>query len=372
MEQNEASIYLRYRGFKDHSQVDLSQLGISLLGFDQLFRKLIKVTRINGDVQLKVTSFKPGSIDVETIIKILQYPDHLPFDRVNHLLEFLKVASDIVWQDACSFFKGIAVTYEELEAYFARHPLQVAFLVAAIIKFIDRCKNLKQPRDLINSEFPKGIAISLHRLIHSHGFKRALRPIIEDEAISIEISNDVQSSERVVIDQNNFHNYLGKDDEVLPYLENGCAYCLLGEIRSLKSTVGDSLTFRLINNGKTYNLDLIPPEGISTKHYTEFYKELVTIEAEVIRTSLYKKPKLKLISMDFQQRRITGLDDPIIPGLANIFSQSLTPTLSGTTSRFPSGLPGIRGIQLWSPASDDTNSAVGPSSPDADRSEPDE
>ena len=135
-------------------------------------------------------------------------------------------------------------------------------------------------------------------------FQVPLKPLIEDKAASIEVSAERKFKNPVSINQNNFEKYLGEEEKILPHLENGDIHSLRGEIRSLKSTRGDSLTFRYIYKNKRYNMDLFPPDGVSTKQYIAYYKEKVLVEAEVIRISFYKKPKLKLQSIDFSQKKL--------------------------------------------------------------------
>ena len=67
------------------------------------------------------------------------------------------------------------------------------------------------------------------------------------------------------IDQTNVDDLLGKEDEILPELRDGILCHLKGEITSLKSTRGDSLTFHLEQKDKAFNLDLLPPKGKTTK-----------------------------------------------------------------------------------------------------------
>jgi hypothetical protein len=155
-------------------------------------------------------------------------------------------------------------------------------------------------------EIPQRVAYELNRLIQKkRGFKRALKPLIEDRASSIEISSDRKFNKtRTLINQNNFHEYLGEEEQILPHLENGETFSFVGEITSLKSTRGDSLTFKYIYKNKAFNLDLLPPDGTSTKAYTDYYKENVIVGAEVIRESMYKKPKLKLQSIYFHQKKL--------------------------------------------------------------------
>jgi hypothetical protein len=91
------------------------------------------------------------------------------------------------------------------------------------------------------------------------------------------------------------------DNEILPDLVNGLEVVLDGEITSLKSTRGDSLTFQWIDSGTVYNLELFPSSGKNTKNYVKFYKEKVRVTAVVERVSMYKKPKLHLLEIEHVQ-----------------------------------------------------------------------
>ncbi len=77
----------------------------------------------------------------------------------------------------------------------------------------------------------------------------------------------------------------------------------------MKSTRGDSLPFHYQTEGKTYNLDLFPEDGTTTKAYTDFYKEHVVTKVRVIRDSMFKKPKLKIESIDLQAPYLFIEDD---------------------------------------------------------------
>ena len=302
-----SSIHLRYKGVdnNDDSCLDLTDLGKSLVGFDKLLRELVKITKVNGEVSIKATAFRDGSVIVDLLIRLQEFADQIPFDRVNDLLDYLKLANDIAWEEAVHFFQEISSKSKSLYDYFSKHPVELAGLSIVLVQLIELAKNNKNQPCLDCEKIPKRIAFELFKLIQKkRGFKTALKPLIEDKASSIEVSSDRKFKRRVSINQSNFHEYLGEEEKILPQLENGNIYPLLGEIRSLKSTRGDSFTFKYVYKNKTYNLDLFPPDGVSTKKYTDYYKEKVFVEAEVVRTSLYKRPKLKLHSIDFQQQKL--------------------------------------------------------------------
>jgi len=306
-----SNIHLRYKGIdnQDDSCVDLTDLGKSLVGFDKLLRELIKITKINAEVSIKATATRDGSVIVDLLIKLQELSELVPFKNVNDLLDYLQIANDIAWKEAVEFFQEISSKSKTVYDYLSLHPVELAGVSTGvsivIVKLMELAKKNKYQPCLDCKEIPRRVAYELNRLIQKkRGFKTALKPLVEDKASSIEISSDKKFKRKTLIDQTNFHEYLGEEEKILPHLENGEIHSLVGEIRSLKSIRGDSLTFKYIYKNKTFNLDLLPPDGKSTKSYTEYYMEKVVVEAEVVRESQYKKPKLKLRTMVFHQKKL--------------------------------------------------------------------
>ena len=174
-------------------------------------------------------------------------------------------------------------------------------------KLLKKARKNKDKPDYADPDLPKHIAEELHKLIKQHGFKKALKPIVEDKAQSIEVSTNRTFSSSATIDQNNFQDYFAEDEQILPHLENGKNHTLVGKVTSLKGTRGDSLNFQMLYSGDTFNLDTLPAEGETSKTYRQFYKETVQIEATVVRDSFYKKPKLRLHKIDLAQL-VLGLE----------------------------------------------------------------
>ena len=297
----EPYLHFKFNPSEKDQEIDLIDLGESLVGFDKLIRHLVKITNIKGSVSIQAVRYRDGSIVVDALVCIKDLLDQLPFDNIADLLDFLKIANDLLWETAKDFFSEIKLGYELLNDYFRSHPLDLGLIVIVITTLINKAQECKKITALGNDDIPERYALELHKLIQKHVFKLAIKPIIDDKLDSIEVSSERNFEKAARIDQNNFENYLGEDDQILPHLENGLIYNLSGEITSLKSTRGDSLTFQHSFKKKEYNLDLLPPDGETTKGFTDYYKEKVIIKAEVIRQSLYKKPKLKLITIDFQQ-----------------------------------------------------------------------
>lgn len=289
---------------EDVDEIALIDLGASLVGFDRLVRELIKTTRIKGVVSIRAAAFREGSIIIDALVEIKDFVEELPFETISDLLDFLKISSSVAWETAMEFFNEFKDGYDSLEKYFTKHPVSLGLIAIAITVLIDKAKNYKKLPRTPSDDLPERIAVELHKRIQKHAFKLAFKPIIEDKVSSIHVSPNKNFIGSAKIDQTNFQDYLGENDMILPHLENGSIYDLKGEITSLKSTRGDSLTFQYRFKSKKYNLDLLPPLGETTKNYTDYYKENVNLNSEVIRASLYKKPKLKLINIELQQMQL--------------------------------------------------------------------
>lgn len=192
-----------------------------------------------------------------------------------------------------------------LNDYGVKYPVDIA-LFALIIPWLFKIVRKQRKNELpTDPKISERIARELYKIIRKNKIGEFIKPITNESVKVIELSPD-RSFQRDVakIDDSNFEDYLGIDTEILPELEDGKDYKLNGEITSLKSTRGDSLTFQYINKEKEYNLDLFPPSGKTTKEFTQYYKENVEIAATVERYSLYKKPKLHLMDISFKQQHL--------------------------------------------------------------------
>ncbi|GAG20721.1 unnamed protein product, partial [marine sediment metagenome] len=246
-------------------------------------------------VEVVATSRREGSLIVDTLVNIQEVADQLPIVSTDHLLDFLRLCSEETWQTAIAFFNDISEIHDTINDYFRKYPLNLALFVGLVPLLLRLARRQKKSPEPSDKKVPERIAKELYMLVQRNGFGQAVFPIVNETAVSIEVSTDPQFHKHFdKIDHANVENLLGRENEILPELRDGHDCQLKGEITSLKSTRGDSLTFHLEQEDKTYNLDLLPPEGKTTKSYTQFYKEHVSIKATVKRVSLYKKPKLHL------------------------------------------------------------------------------
>jgi hypothetical protein len=303
----QTEFFIKYNGLPeyDNSNIDLGDLGKSLVAFDSLIKDLSHIFRVQTEIEIYATSHREGSHIVDLVFRVHESFKSLPIDSPEHLIEFLKIASDQLAGEAIEFFNDIKDLHKTVNDYGSKYPVNItlfALLIPWIFQIVRKQRKNALPADQKISE---RIARELFKIIHKNKFGEFIKPIINESSKAIELSPD-RNFERAVtkIDESNFEDYLGKDTEILPELKDGNNYKLSGEITSLKSTRGDSLTFHYINKEKGYNLDLFPPTGKTTKEYTPYYKENVEVDVTVERYSFFKKPKLHLIDISFKQHQL--------------------------------------------------------------------
>jgi len=298
------NLFIRFKGNlpEDDSQIALAELGESLVGFDSVLKEFARILRIQGELEIRASSPKRGSV----IFQIAAQLDHaslaLLFSSIGDFLDFLKVAADPTFHQAHDFFNSIENAHKTLNDWASKHPVDFAVLSAlfakAALMLFKKARKNKDTVDYSDKEIPKRVAEELHKLIGKHGFKKALKPIVEDKVESIEVSCEKAFAVSVKVDHGSLQDYLAEDEQILPHLQNGSVCKLTGTVTSLKGTRGDSLTLQIEHGGETFNLDTLPAQGATSKSYKDLYKEAVNVEAEVIRKSLYQKPKLKLQSIN--------------------------------------------------------------------------
>jgi hypothetical protein len=256
------NLFIRFKGIdRAHdSEIDLAELGESLIGFDSLFKNFGEILRVEEQLEIKVTATKEGSVIVELVIWLQQ--GIIPFDSIDDFLNLLKIAGDPAWHGAVKFFNSLDGAHKTLNDLVAKYPLDFAafayLLGKAFEKLLKKARKNKDRPDYTDQDLPKRIAEELHKLIKHHAFRKALKPIVEDKAQSIEVSSDRNFTLPAKVDQENFQDYLAEDAQILPHLENGTTHTLKGEVTSLKGTRGDSLTFHTQHVKETFNLDVLP------------------------------------------------------------------------------------------------------------------
>ena len=294
------NLFLRYKGEEetDDSTISLAELGASLAGFDTIFKEFAKILRIDIEPEVQATANREGSFIVDIAAWWKDTGDTLPFHSVDDFLTFLRIAGDPMLKDAEAFFNVVLAEKRTLNDWVAANPMDAGFygwLFAKVSKkLMKRAGDFKRRIDADAKDLPKRIQLVLQKLITKKGFKKALIPMTENKAASIELSDNPEFKDSARVDQANLSDYLADDDMILPHLIDGHSYDLNGTVTSLKATRGDRLTLQIHHDAEDHNLDALPARGLTSKHYTDYYQEDVQVHAEVMRTSLYKKPKLRI------------------------------------------------------------------------------
>lgn len=298
-----ANLFIKYKGIdnKDSSEIDLVTLGESIIGFDVAIKEVFKISKINANLKISINKTREGSLIVDIVGAVVDVVNNTPFKNVNDLLDFLKVTDASLWNNANEFFSGTASyihqSHRTANDYFARNPLDLEVLSTLVTFFIGYIfgKAGTQKKFPNLNELPKQYAISTHKMIKNHKFKKALKPFVDEKVTSIEISTDKDFKRKTLISAENFENYLSEDEKILPDYENGKMYLFTGKIVAMQCSKGDSLKLQVHSfSRKERDLVAYPPEGKTTKELEKFYEEDVSVKAIIERKSFYQKPKLHI------------------------------------------------------------------------------
>jgi hypothetical protein len=305
MHNPEPNLFIRYKGVKleNDSDIDLALLGESIIGFNRAIKEIIKISKINGEVSINAVSVRNGSVIFDLIVNFVTHSS--PFNNYQDYLNFVSIASH-------ETYSKLILAHRNLNDYVAKDPLDFAVECWMLSKFYVRMmkwarsqKNTVVILDEEKNVLPKDYAIKLHKLTKNKVYKKALKPFIESEVKEIEVSADREFEQKVNINEENFEDYLGEDEQILPEFENGKIYNIAGKIVGLESSKGESLKFKADDIDKRYSLLVANLDNESkSEDFIEFYKKDVNVLAEVIRKSLYQKPKLIIRNIDLKQKAL--------------------------------------------------------------------
>lgn len=301
----EFRLYLRFTGSdQDDSEVALSELGESLVGFDSIFQEFARILHLEGGVEVSATASRDGSLIIDTVLA-LSDATSLGFDSFQALLNALELARDPLFHAAQISYNTLEGAHRTLNDWVAANPIDAGvittILAKAYQKLMEKARHNKERPDYNDREVPRQISEDLHKLVKKGAFKKPLSPIADDAVKSIEVSADPSFDTAATVNEANFQEYLSEEEQILPHLIDGAFERLVGKITSLRGTRGDAMTFHLEHNGKTFNLNTFPPEGTTSKDFTAVYQEDVVMLAWIARESLYKKPRLKLSAIELLQ-----------------------------------------------------------------------
>jgi hypothetical protein len=315
------SLFIRYVGAgSDDSQVPLSDLGVSLLGVERAYKDLSYAIGIKAELELSAKGTSNGSLVVQALVTL---PDTLPylFNSNQELLDFLRIEGAAAYEQGCRILNEIKDGATVIEEYYAQRPISLLIVVGCLNKLwglmLKLGKEMKNKGEdeairILADEAPENVLRRLAVAIKRHRLRDVVRPIANESVKEISFDTDKDFKNSAKINEANFEALLSEDDTILPDFQDGKICVIRGKITSIKGTRGDSLTFNYETlDGTSYNLDLFPEDNHTTKAYISFYKEEIKISAEVVRSSMYKKPKLKLVDISKIQAELSlgGKDD---------------------------------------------------------------
>jgi hypothetical protein len=299
------SFVIKY-SYKSDEGFDLTSVGESFMGFDAVLKDILETAHLGESIEVKTTRVKQGSIEVYNALVSL---NHLPFDSVPAFLEFLKIAAPELINEANTFFSSMHGVHRTVNDYFARNPvdLNLLMLVAGyIVGSMDLAGKLKG-----NKGVPKDTQASprqinrLRRMVEGGRYRRALTPITHGSVASISLATVSKQAKSLSITESNVGNYLPDDGKILPEFANGDVVTLTGKLLSLQSTRGDMIKIDIDGiDPQNSLLSGVPVDGTNIEDYKEFFKQLVLVEAEINRKSLYKRPELVIRTMSLAQSEL--------------------------------------------------------------------
>ncbi len=279
-----------------------------------MLRELVKVTKIEGDVDIKATQLSDGSIILQILMAIASYE---PFTQIHNYLNFLKVADPAAYTDLMTRLGQLREVHREINDLATEFPVDydivrgavatgLSYVMIRLFHMVAKQKTGLTILDDEGREIPTVYAPRLKRLIRDKIFRKALKPFVEGEAAKIVISAEQNFRNTAEITDANFGNYLSEDEQILPQWENGAEVRITGKIVSLQCTRGESMKFKVTGVPRRHQLLMAyPTDGKTTQDFLEFYRQDVSIKAAIVRRSLYQKPTLIIKEIELVQNTLT-------------------------------------------------------------------
>lgn len=308
---DDQNLLIKYQQQKDNESLgfDLSLLGESFIGFNDLFKEYFEVSGIQGDLVVRTEKISEGSIEVFNAVQVVNY---VPIQDVPHLLDFLQITNQEIYQQATTYFNQFGNFHKSANALYAEYPLTAEIIKTLLTVYLTKMfvaggKVKKNAVELENGKpFPQRYITKLKQLVQSGKYKKVLKPVIENNVSSIALKTvhgQVVTEARVT--EESLEGYLPDEEKILPELNNGDVKNFTGEIKALQSTKGERIKIKINEIDPPHQLlTARPADGQDTEDYKEFYKKMVSVKAEVLRASMYKRPELILHSVEKMEQEL--------------------------------------------------------------------
>jgi len=302
----EPNLFIKYKGLNpaNDSEINLAALGESIAAFDGVIRELFEISGVHAEFEVHAEKVREGSVIIDVATQITDFMQGAVFSSPQDLINYLQIVNVELCELAKKFFFQIGDGVRTVNDFAKDQPAVYDVIRDGITIFMGylfgRARYQKKtPTEQCpdGKRVPLKYAKKLHRMVSKKGFKKVVAPLAEDAAASIEVSADRDFRNAEKIDQQNFEEYLPDDERIFPELKNGDVKVFVGQIRGIQSSRGDTLSFRFMRGEHPETLVTFPADGETSKSYLPYYQENICLDAEVIRTSMFKKPKLKVISV---------------------------------------------------------------------------
>lgn len=305
-------IKYQHQSDSDTKGFDLALLGGSFIGLNTVFKEFFEISGLEGELVVNTTKISEGSIDVHNLIQIIGL---IPFKEIKDLLDFLQVVDIELYKQATNFFQEIGQAHRTVNDWYKDNPLDLEVTTILLTIFFTKMfrytgvnskNSAAEMVDENGKTIPEKFSKKLRQMVKKGAYKRFVKPITENNVSKISVMAANKSKSYVAtVDETNLENFLPEEEEILPELKNGDIKNFTGEIRNLESTRGERVKIRINEVDSQYQLFTArPADGQDTEDYKEFYKKMVSVKAEVLRASMYKRPELILHSVEKMEQEL--------------------------------------------------------------------
>lgn len=299
---------ITYKGDATRDGFDMAVIGESMMGFNSLLKDFYKVCGIDGELQVKTSEVKQGSVIItgqliaEITTQLIANPELF--------LEALKQVDIDLWQQLSNFLSAVDNVDKTINDFFKERQFTSA-VVSSIVGGVPSGLLVwwlaaKMERKKADKNISK-LEQKIESLKKSKRFNRALKPLQENGYDSVTYAAQTVSNQQkqVTISDNDLDAILPEDDKILPEYENSTRFSATGEVKSLSSARGErvGITFHDLKFGsRTYTA--FPDDNHTSASYRNLYGEVVTGEFEVYRKSMFKMPEFKIVSLEKMQTEL--------------------------------------------------------------------
>lgn len=294
---------ITYRGDATQDGFDMAIIGESMMGFNSLLKDFYKVCGIDGELQVKTSEVKQGSVVIvgqliaETTTQLIANPDLF--------LEALQQVDINLWQQLSDFLPVIGNVDKTINDFFNERQFTSDIMSGVVSGILVWWLTTRKERKL-DKRLTK-LEQKIEPLRKSNKFNKALKPLQESGYSSITYTAQTvyNQQKQVTINDIDLDAILPEDDNILPEYENGNRFLATGVVKSLSSARGErvGITFHDSKFGnRAYTA--FPDDNHTSASYRNLYGEAVTGEFEVYRKSMFKVPEFKIVSLEKLQMEL--------------------------------------------------------------------